>query len=446
MYHLFVLLSVFCAFAMFKVKREVKGALLISGTIIFTLVNIPIIPVHSANAVLCLCFLLSEIRYIRKYLTTHRRTPIPLLLKISVISAFFCIITSPHVYDTFQNIRLFIQSELFFKYFAICYTAWALKDKSSIKVTLKYTSIAMIIITFFGILNFITKIAFFVNEATIGKVSEMMGGETIGNVYLQRERFRVQAMFANPFDYGYICVMMLLLHIHCFIEKRTKLRPFLIVCICCLFGIFTCGCRTIVFCAIVTFISYILLAFRPQKYVKYGLVGSLILIGAYLTIPYVQEQCDKMLTMFDEKSNVGGSSMEVRMIQYAAVFNHISGHEIFGRGYGYFTKDLGWGQGVEYLVDRDLYGLEGVTMNLLLERGFFGLICWLVFYIVLINYFWKHRKYNRQIAALGLSLTILYLCFSNMTGQLLSVYPTLLLLGYAISSIADKTDNKMMRN
>lgn len=438
MYYIVVVISILCTLAMFKVNRQTKGAILITGTIVFTLVKIPVIPIHLANNMLCLCFLLSEIRYIHQYMLKQKKTPVTQLLKISIIAAFFCIITSPHIYNTPQTIRLFIQSELFFKYFAICYTFWAFSDEKSITTTIKYTTIAMVVLTILGILNFLTKSATFVNAATAGQISEMTGGLSYGDLYTYRDRFRVQSMFRNPFDYGYICVMMLLFHIHCFIKRQAQLPPFIIVCICCLFGIFTCGCRTIIFCAIITFGCYMLLAFKPKKYVKYGLITSLILIGAYLTIPYVQEQGNKMLTIFDDKSDVSGSSLEMRMIQYAAVFYHISDHEIFGRGYAYFTQDLGWGKGAEYLVDKDLYGLEGVTMNLLLERGFLGLICWAIFYIILINYFWKQRKSNKQVAALGLSITILYLCFANMTGELLSVYPTLLLLGYVISVIEEE--------
>lgn len=32
-----------------------------------------------------------------------------------------------------------------------------------------------------------------------------------GSYYTDSDRFRVQAMFPNPFDYGYICLMVLVL-------------------------------------------------------------------------------------------------------------------------------------------------------------------------------------------------------------------------------------------
>lgn len=40
--------------------------------------------------------------------------------------------------------------------------------------------------------------------------------------------------------------------------------------------------------------------------------------------------------------------------------------------------------------------------------------------------------------AFGISVLSVYLAFANMTGELLSVYPTLLLLGYVFKVIDNK--------
>lgn len=77
-------------------------------------------------------------------------------------------------------------------------------------------------------------------------------------------------------------------------------------------------------------------------------------------------------------------------------------------------------------------------MNKLLERGFIGLLLYAVFWISLIIFMFKNRSVSSPLTALGLSILAVYLSFANMTGELLSVYPTLLLLGFTIKAIEVK--------
>ena len=79
---------------------------------------------------------------------------------------------------------------------------------------------------------------------------------------------------------------------------------------------------------------------------------------------------------------MSGSSIEMRVLQYTAVMNHVRDHFLLGRGLDYFFIDMGWSEGKQYLVDQDLFGLEGVLMNYLLERGFLG-ICFYLFFLCL---------------------------------------------------------------
>lgn len=159
---------------------------------------------------------------------------------------------------------------------------------------------------------------------------------------------------------------------------------------------------------------------------------------SYQTIPPVQEQIDKMMTMFEKNSDVGGSSVELRTLQYTTVLWYIQDSPWFGRGYGFFSQDLGWSKGSDYAMDSRLAGMEGVALNKLLERGFIGLLLYAVFWISLIIFMLKNRSVSSPLTALGLSILAVYLPFANMTGELLSVYPTLLLLGFTIKAIEVK--------
>ena len=82
-------------------------------------------------------------------------------------------------------------------------------------------------------------------------------------------------------------------------------------------------------------------------------------------------------------------------------------------GYNYFNRDLGWGEGKKYLEDDRLYGLEGVHLNYILERGFLGFFLYLLFYFMIFNYFRKSRQINKHMSALGMSVLLTYLSFIN---------------------------------
>lgn len=428
-----------CCLLMFVVRREYKAGILIMGTIVFTVVSIPAVPFHKANILLPLSFLLSEVKHLNAMIRSTRGKLIWNLMGIAILLSVLTIIASPHLRDA-ESLRIFVQGELFFKYFVLLYAFWAFSTEESIKPTLRVSFYAMIVLTAFGVLNSVTKSADFVSIMTQGaaKTTVSFNGEDAGQVFMTSDRFRVQAMFLSPFDYGYICVLMLLLHIYGFIHKyETKIR-FFIVASCCIFGILSCGCRTNLFCALIGVSVFFLLAYRLGKSVRLSLLAIFLASISYMCVPAVQEIFDNMMTMFDKNSNVTGSSMELRAVQYAAVLYHIQDNPLLGCGYQYFLIDMGWGQGREFLLDSRLAGLEGVIMNYILERGFIGVFLYFLFYISILYYFYKNRKKASMTIALGISVLSVYLAFANMTGELSSVYPTLLLLGYVFKVIDNK--------
>lgn len=428
-----------CCLLMFVVRREYKAGILIMGTIVFTVVSIPAVPFHDANILLPLSFLLSEVKHLNAMIRSTRGKLIWNLMGIAILLSVLTIIASPHLRDA-ESLRFFVQGELFFKYFVLLYAFWAFSNEESIKPTLRVTFYAMIVLTAFGVLNSVTKSADFVSIMTQGaaKTTVSSNGDDAGQVFMTSDRFRVQAMFLSPFDYGYICILMLLLHIYGFIHKYETKLEFLVVASCCIFGILSCGCRTNIFCALIGVSVFFLLAYKLGKSVRLSLLAIFLASISYMCVPAVQEIFDNMMTMFDKNSNVTGSSMELRAVQYAAVLYHIQDNPLLGCGYQYFLIDMGWGQGREFLLDPRLAGLEGVIMNYILERGFIGVFLYLLFYISILYYFYTNRKKASMSIAFGISVLSVYLAFANMTGELSSVYPTLLLLGYVFKVIDNK--------
>ena len=431
-----IIVTMVCCCLMFCVKREWKAALLVMGAMTLTLVDIPGIPLHNANLLLQAAFLLSEWRDIPRYFNRLRYTPylwIPLL--IVTFSALLATLTSPYT-----GIKETLKSELLFKYFTLAYAFWAVKDEKSLKPILQVSLYCLIALTFFGVLNYITKSADFVNALTEGRTS-MHRDVALGDAYTESVRFRVQSMFNHPFDYGYICAAMLLLHLHGWYRHLESNRAFVIALICCSFGILMCGCRIVWVGAIFSLFCYSMWAFQLSRNVLYGIFAMMLMILSYLTIPAVEEKVNQVTDIFAENSETEGSSIELRMSQYGYVLIHIEGNEWLGLGKGYWEHT--------YVKDREsirgLYGVESVILQTLLERGIIGLFLWAAFYTAIFLYFWRNRKRRKKLTGLGVSILSLYLFFSIGTGELGSVYPTMLLLGFVIKAIEYKKLKKLYK-
>lgn len=430
-----IIVTLVCCLLMFYVKREWKAAMLVMGAMVLTLVNIPVIPLHKANLLLQVAFLLSEWRYLPRHFKRLQSTPylwIPLL--IVSFSALLAALTSPYT-----SIKETIEYELLFKYFAIAYAFWAVKNEKSVKPILRISIYCLIVLTFFGVLNYIDKSAIFVNAVTEGKTTQY-GDLSLGDVYKEDSRFRVQSMFQYAFDYGYICAAILLVHLHGWNRHLESKMAFIIAIACCIFGILVCGCRTIWVGALLSIACYSMWVFKLNKTVIYGIIALILMIIAYNTNPVVEEKVNQVTDVFVENSETSGSSIQMRIIQYGNVLTHIEGHEWLGLGDGY------WGH--TYVENpesiRDLLGVESVILSYLLERGIIGLVLWAAFYTVIFLYFWRNRKKRKKLTGLGVSILTLYLVFSIGTGELGSVYPTMLLLGMTIKFIEHKNRRIML--
>ena len=424
---------------MFYVKREWKAALLVMGSMTLTLVNIPSVPLHKANFLLPVSFLLSEWPYLRWHLGELRDCPflgkVLLLASISaLIAAFTTIYISPGT---------FLKCELLLKYFAIAYAFWAIKDEKSLKPILLVSMWCLIVLTIFGIANYLTKNAIFVNALTEGRTSLWIEDVSLGDIYAQKTRFRVLSMFTSAFDYGYISSVILLLHIHAWYRGLESKSTFLLVLACSLFGIIFCECRIVWVSFLLSISCFYMWNFSSSKIIVTSILVLCIFIVSYSSVPFVEEKVNKITDVFNENSVTKGSSMQLRMSQFMYVLYYTKGHELLGLGHGYWAYNFAEdSESIE-----GLFGVESIIFQHLLERGYIGLILWALFYAFLFRYFWKNREKARALTGLGASILTTYLIFSIGTGELGSVYPTLLLLGFVIKSIeSSKTEDKCSAN
>jgi O-antigen ligase len=159
-----------------------------------------------------------------------------------------------------------------------------------------------------------------------------------------------------------------------------------------------------------------------------------------MTIPIVNEKVNQMTTIFSDKSGreISGSSIEMRSIQFATTLYYIQDTPAFGRGVNFFYYDMGWEDGKRGLKDARFEGLEGVYLFYLLERGFIGYFLYLAVWIIMLVYLYRNRQNDKELSASGVAMWVIYTVFANMTGELLCVFPTLLVLGSMIGVLNTK--------
>lgn len=427
---------------MFKVKLEYKIAIFFFSIICLDAATIRFIPFGGSKFFLSMCFIGSELPRIKrriKLLKVKKMFPLVLMM---ILATFVLAVNSTHYQSVFNFLRLVIL-ELIAKYFVICYAFIAISNSRQFKPAFRASYVALLILTAFGIINLITKYAIWIDINYQG----MEGGtlSDLGRKFLEADRFRVQAMFQNPFNYGYICILMSLFFLYGHLNKIILKKQYYVAQLCCLFGIVQCGCRTIILCYIVGLLLFVYNAFSLKKWLGKALVVIIVLVLSLPFIPNIDKYTSFFAKAFDTSTiaygdEVGGSSIGMRVVQFTAVLYHIKDHVLFGRGKDFFTIDLGFGEeGTKTLIDKDLLGLESVLMNLLLERGIVGVLFWCIFYGTLLFWTIKLRKYDKYTYSLCFSLLIVYLAFSNMTGELNSVFPTLLLIGGCLRILKEKS-------
>lgn len=403
---------------MFFVDRNKKYILLLINYICLTPITLPGVPFGNSGFIVPICFFTSEIVYFKKdyrILIYYLKS----VLLVMVIATIVLQINSPHYNDSLFNTTRLIVSELITKYFIIAYAFISIKDFNEFRKIEKSLYISLVILTIFGLLNFITH----------GSVLL----ESLGIENSTGDRFRVQAMFGNPFDYGYTCILLLYLTTLMHNKGGMVTGKYYISLVCCIFGIITCGSRSVLLTAIISYAIYIMLSKSFSKKLYTFFVVLILSILSYNFIPSVNDKVNQTLTIFTDTSGykVTGSNLDMRKTQYLTTFMYVKNNLLFGRGKDFFSIDLGWKDVSENrdLVMTDLAGLEGVLMSLLLERGFIGILFYLIFYATLVVKFINYIKTDKETSCIGLSILVAYLLFANSNGELNSVGPTLLICG-----------------
>ena len=432
----FKALLILCCLCMLVLKREYKPAVFIFGYTVLSAVSLPV-PMGNTVYFLPIFYIVTEGIQIKSMIQSFKIGELVLALVVFAVSFLYNYANSPHYWGSVSKFVTLLFRECITTYFIIIVGFFSVKNIKTFRPFLHVAFISLIIITLFGLVNYVTKESSMLDWIMDGSIQ---GETSVGHKFTEAYRFRTQSLFVQPFDYGYICLVILLAHVYGFTRHLVAKNRLIAVFVMAMFGVLTCACRTVVACFIFGSLAFMALYLKGRRA---PIIVSVLVIAVFLLytfLPFFHSGMDFFMSIFSQSSNqFGGSSMELRMEQLASVISYMDGHYWLGRGYDYFWIDLQFSKGLENSLAPDLYGLEGVHLSYLLERGIVGYALYLLFFILLLSFILRHRKSNREEAAAAFALLVMYLSFAHMTGELNSPPSTFLLLGMLLRTIQNES-------
>ena len=433
---LFKALLIFCCLCMLVLKREYKPAVFIFGYTVLSAVSLPV-PMGNTVYFLPIFYIITEGIQLKLMVQSFKIRELVLALIVFAIAFFYNYINSPHYWGSVSQFVTLLFRECITTYFILIVGFFSVKSVETFRPFLKVAFISLAIITFFGVVNYVTRESAMLDWILGSPAQDEM---SVGGKFTEAYRFRTQSLFIQPFDYGYICLVILLSHVYGFTRNLVSRKRLIAVFLMAMFGVLSCACRTVVACFIFGSLAFMALYLKGSR--APIIVGGIIIVCMLLYdfSPFFHSRVDFFMSIFSQSdSEFGGSSLYLRTEQLASVLHYMDGHYWLGRGYDYFWIDLQFSKGLENSLAPDLYGLEGVHLVYLLERGILGYVLYLLFFILLLSFILRHRKSNREEAAAAFALLVMYMSFAHMTGELNSLPSTFLLLGMLLRTIQNES-------
>jgi len=322
----------------------------------------------------------------------------------------------------------FMQS---FMLVVICYLCYD-NTESDIEDIIKPLLTAFIILSIYGIYNFVTSSNPYDNYITqLYKVFSPF------DVYAQSgDRFRVNSFTAHPIFFGYLSAIMCAVSIFALITLPNLKVISLFSLPLSFLSLILSNSRTPLLAFAVGVSCFVLFALEARF--KIAICITILFAGIILyNVNFFQQRIDGAVQIFSTSgSTTSGSSLEMRTTQLRASYNEFLKSPIAGNGLYYINENLGWGQDIENLNrDEDFQGFESHIFHLLIEQGAIGIVGNLIFFFSAFFYFVSKLSSAREKAALGFSVLIMFLIFICGTGTVDSWIISMGLLGVLIKDI-----------
>lgn len=226
------------------------------------------------------------------------------------------------------------------------------------------------------------------------------------DIILNDERLfgRISSVFAHPMVFGLFLGFGLLFLYRNKEHISKKLLYFISLVI--LVDVIDCGVRTVIVAMFVV-ILFLLIKLRKFKYVFIFVITGTILWGIIANSPWLSNYLGSIID--ESSSNVGGSSLELRISQLNGCFHEIQDTLLAGKGFGWTGYFLS--QNEEHPT---MLYFESLILVILCNSGIIGVFLWIYMSAKIISF---NDLNDRSTAAYLNSLLFFYLTYSCITGE-----------------------------
>lgn len=162
---------------------------------------------------------------------------------------------------------------------------------------------------------------------------------------------------------------------------------------------------------IIAFVGGMVLAFvlgRSKKAIKPLALAGVLSIALYMVLPSFSDLVNSTLSLSSGESDVGGSSGNMRIQQWAIAYSYLLEKPLWGHGFSYLSENI------MAFYGRDgqsggLMGGEGYYILMFIEEGGIQVILSTIFFVFFIIYFMKKKQYT--FGNIGIALTGMYFIF-----------------------------------
>lgn len=309
-------------------------------------------------------------------------------------------------------------------YATIALAFWGTRN---VRINSKWIVCALYFVTVYGIFTFAT------HFDPIHQITADAFTDGYFREYYFGGRTRIGSTWSHPISYGFICAIFSILMLDHLKEKKCMILYILL-----LVNVFICGSRTSLAAVILMTAIYMLLRYKLTKLAYISLIAIPLFFIVYIAVPPVTEKIDSIVNTAMGKSDVGGSSLEMRDEQTESALMIFSQSPVWGHGPDYVQEYMMSDKQLLQMYSDEgysFYGFESYLYILLIERGILGVVLEIIMASCILIYLFRRKKQNKLWAALGISIFLGFTFFALSTGTLDTWTFTMLFIGMCIGRL-----------
>lgn len=238
---------------------------------------------------------------------------------------------------------------------------------------IRHLMIYLAIISIYGLVEAITASNPFMNYLNSSGVFSAEQSED----YFRFGLYRARSLTHWCSAYGSVCALNIFLLLHLQFNNIVNLSmrygyKYYLLLIALFLSVFACGTRSIFTMFLIGLLSLVPLFFK-----KIG-KAMLYIIPVFCVVLYFHEYFFLIVDSLINHEETGGSSMELRYLQFESAWSYFIQKPVWGWGLGY--------GGIAANEDYMLYGLESIVLKVMIDRGAVGLLSVLILWLSLLWY------------------------------------------------------------